>query len=126
MLVLLSCCLLTHTQRRTAKYAPPPTVTSTAKPAPSVATKSTLPVVTKQKDSSAPTQPSGTPGDTGSGRSTPQPTPSTSTLKRSDSKAGAKKDKTAGNFFKSFAKAKPKSKEADKSAESTPAPPDDG
>jgi DNA polymerase delta subunit 3 len=47
-------------------------------------------------------------------------------LKRSDSKSGAKKNQTAGDLFKSFAKAKPKAKEAEKSQEPTPAPADDG
>lgn len=58
-------------------------------------------------------------------QSTSQPAGATSTLKRSDSKPGAKKDKTAGDIFKSFAKAKAKPKE-DKSKESTPAPVEDG
>lgn len=58
-------------------------------------------------------------------QSTSQPAGTTSTLKRSDSKPAAKKDKTAGDIFKSFAKAKAKPKE-DKSKESTPAPVEDG
>jgi DNA polymerase delta subunit 3 len=64
--------------------------------------------------------------ETASVRSTPQSSAGTSTLKRSDSKSGTKKNQTAGDLFKSFAKAKPKAKEADKSQESTPAPADDG
>lgn len=56
--------------------------------------------------------------DNTSGRSTPQPS---STLKRTDSKSGAKKSQSAGDLFKSFAKSKPKTKDAEKSKESTPA-----
>jgi DNA polymerase delta subunit 3 len=59
-----------------------------------------------------------------SGRSTPQPGPAAS-LKRSDSKSNLKKEKNVGDLFKSFAKAKPKAKGADKSTESTPAPTED-
>ncbi|KAF2658783.1 hypothetical protein K491DRAFT_766477 [Lophiostoma macrostomum CBS 122681] len=61
--------------------------------------------------------------DTGSGRSTPQPIPAGGTLKKSDSRSNMKKDKS--DIFKSFAKAKPKQKEAAKSKDSTPAPPED-
>lgn len=53
------------------------------------------------------------PGESKSGRSTPQQGP-TSSLKRSDSKTKAKKDTSAGDLFKSFAKAKPKVKDVEK------------
>lgn len=45
-------------------------------------------------------------------------------MKKSDSKVPLKRN--ASDIFKSFAKAKPKAKEAEKSKESTPAPPEDG
>lgn len=112
--------MLTTLQRRTAKYAPPPTATSTTKSAPKVAAKPAPSATVKQKDSPALTRTGSASEDNASGRSTPQPTSSTSTLKRSDSKSGATKDKTAGDIFKSFAKSKAKPKE------STPAPIEDG
>lgn len=59
--------------------------------------------------------------DNAASRSTPQSTASNATLKRSDSKSGNKKSQSAGDLFKSFAKAKPKSKDAEKSKESIPA-----
>jgi DNA polymerase delta subunit 3 len=61
-----------------------------------------------------------------SGQSTPQSSAGVSVLKRSDSKSAIRKSQTAGALFKSFAKAKPKAKDAEKSQDSTSAPPDDG
>ncbi|CAG5161186.1 uncharacterized protein ALTATR162_LOCUS5977 [Alternaria atra] len=115
-----------HIKRRTAKYAPP---TASSKPAANLVIKSTAKATTtlgaKEKEKSASTQRGSTSEDNTSGRSTPQPSAAPSTLKRSDSKSGAKKDKATGDLFKSFAKAKPKAKEAEKSKESTPAPVED-
>lgn len=51
-----------------------------------------------------------------SGWSTPQSSAGAS-LKKSDSKSNLKKDKSVGDIFKSFAKAKPKAKEAEKAKE---------
>ncbi|KAL6710288.1 hypothetical protein ACN47E_009234 [Coniothyrium glycines] len=114
-----------YIKRRTAKYAPPPVAASTTKSAPKVVAKPAAAPTTKNTDSPAPTRPDSASGDNASGRSTPQPGPGPSTLKRSDSKSGLKKDKTVGDIFKSFAKSKVKSKEETKSEESTPAPVDD-
>jgi DNA polymerase delta subunit 3 len=80
----------------------------------------------KVKDTTAPARKGSASEENTSGRSTPQPSAGVSTLKRSDSKSGTKKNQSAGDLFKSFAKAKPKTKEVEKSRESTPAPPDDG
>lgn len=116
-------------QRRTRKSVPPastsaskPAAKSAAKPAakPSTATQP------KPNEAAAPARRGSASEDNTSGRSTPRSSAGTSTLKRSDSKSGAKKSQTAGDLFKSFAKAKPKAKEADRSQESTPAPPEDG
>lgn len=105
-------------QRRTAKYAPPAAASSSkvsakpaSKPAEKPASKPAATLGTKDKESTE---------ENASGRSTPQSSAGTSTLKRSDSKPGAKKDKASSDIFKSFAKAKPKAKE------STPAPVEDG
>ncbi|KAH7395191.1 DNA polymerase subunit Cdc27 [Phaeosphaeria sp. MPI-PUGE-AT-0046c] len=112
-----------HIKRRTGKGVPPAAATS--KPAPksdakppakaAIASQPKKDVATLVRQGSAPE-------DNTSGRSTPQPS---NTLKRSDSKSGAKKSQTAGDLFKSFAKSKPKSKDAEKSKESTPAPDDE-
>ncbi|EMD86266.1 hypothetical protein COCC4DRAFT_39394 [Bipolaris maydis ATCC 48331] len=106
-----------YIKRRTAKYAPPTATNSSkasakpaSKPAEKPASKPAATVGTKDKESTE---------ENASGRSTPQPSASASTLKRSDSKSGAKKDKASSDIFKSFAKAKPKAKE------STPAPVED-
>lgn len=106
-----------YIKRRTAKYAPPTAANSSkasAKPASKPVEKSTdkpaATLGTKDKESTE---------ENASGRSTPQPSAGASTLKRSDSKSGAKKDKASSDIFKSFAKAKPKAKE------STPAPVED-
>ena len=88
-------------------------------------TKAAISLSMKGKESSTSTR-RGSASDNTSGRSTPQPSAGSATLKRSDSKSGAKKDKATGDLFKSFAKAKPKAKEAEKSQESTPAPVEDG
>lgn len=100
-------------QRRTAKFAPPATsakAKSVAKPAPAPVKKETAP---------APVRRGSTSEDNTSGRSTPQPAAVTASLKRSDSKSGAKKNQNAGQLFKSFAKTKPKTVE-------TPPPVEDG
>ncbi|EUC42308.1 hypothetical protein COCMIDRAFT_103875 [Bipolaris oryzae ATCC 44560] len=106
-----------YIKRRTAKYAPPAAATSSkasakpaSKPAEKPASKPAVTLGTKDKESTE---------ENVSGRSTPQPSAGASTLKRSDSKPGAKKDKASSDIFKSFAKAKPKAKE------STPAPVED-
>ncbi|KAI4961350.1 hypothetical protein J4E86_000378 [Alternaria arbusti] len=115
-----------HIKRRTAKYAPP---TATSKPAAKTITKpagkGSFAFATKEKETSASTRRGSASEDNTSGRSTPQPSAGSTTLKRSDSKSGAKKDKATSDLFKSFAKAKPKAKEAEKSQESTPAPVED-
>lgn len=112
-------------QRRTAKYAPPAPV-ATAKPSVKPAAKPAQTLVAKQKDASAAARGGSASEDNNSGRSTPQPSAGTSTLKRTDSKSGIKKDKTAGDIFKSFAKSKAKPKEAEKVKEATPASVEDG
>lgn len=115
--------MLTSSQRRTRKGAPP-IAAATSKPAPKPTTMppAKAPAATQsKKDVAAPARQGSASEDNTSGRSTPQPS---STLKRSDSKSGAKKSQTAGDLFKSFAKSKPKAKEAEKSKESTPAPED--
>lgn len=102
----------------------PPAAAATSKSAAKPATKpAAKAAVTTQpkKDVPALVRQGSAVEDKTSARSTPQPP---STLKRSDSKSGAKKSQTAGDLFKSFAKSKPKSKEAEKSKESTPAPED--
>ncbi|KAG9193116.1 hypothetical protein G6011_03151 [Alternaria panax] len=115
-----------HVKRRTAKYAPPAASSKpAAKPVTKPAVKATIALGTKEKESSASTRRGSASEDNTSARSTPQPSAGSTTLKRSDSKSGAKKDKATGDLFKSFAKAKPKAKEPDKSQESTPAPAED-
>ncbi|KAF2129524.1 hypothetical protein P153DRAFT_366912 [Dothidotthia symphoricarpi CBS 119687] len=117
-----------HVKRRTVKYAPPaaaPAPKTAATPAAKPLAKSIVVAQTKKKEPSAPASKGSVSGDNTSGRSTPQPAPGPSTLRRSDSKSGAKKDTAAGDIFKSFAKAKAKPKEAAKSKESTPAPVED-
>ncbi|OAG10063.1 uncharacterized protein CC84DRAFT_1138243 [Paraphaeosphaeria sporulosa] len=104
-----------YIKRRTTKYAPAmakPTTKATVKAtaavsAPNEGSKQG-PAVAARKES--------TPEESKSGRSTPQPGP-TASLKRSDSKTMTKKDASVGNLFKSFAKAKPKAKEAEKPIE---------
>jgi hypothetical protein len=103
-------------QRRTRTSAIPAAASTSkpaAKPATKPAAKPDLAPQPKTKLPAAPTRTSST--STG-----------TSTLKRSDSNLGAKKSQSAGDLFKSFAKSKPKAKEADASQESTPAPAEDG
>ena len=115
-------------KRRTAKYALPAAsskldVVETRVPKP--AAKSDAAAQAKESEQPAPARKGSVPENT-SGRSTPQPPASTSALKRSDSKSGIKKDKTAGDIFKSFAKAKSKPKEGEKSQASKPALVEDG
>lgn len=118
-------------QRRTAKYAPPPATSvsatkSSAKPA---AAPTAKPPVAAQlrKEASTSSRRGSASEDNASGRSTPQPAAAPSSLKRSDStKSVGTKNKTAGDIFKSFAKAKAKPKDAAKSNDSTPAPTQDG
>ncbi|XPS99647.1 hypothetical protein M3J09_008819 [Ascochyta lentis] len=114
-----------YIKRRTAKYAPP-AVAAAAKPADKPAMKPTAkPPVAAQlrKDASTSSCRGSASEDNASGRSTPQPAGAPATLKRSDStKSAGTKNKTAGDIFKSFAKAKAKPKDAAKSNESTPAP----
>ncbi|KAF2031566.1 hypothetical protein EK21DRAFT_62966 [Setomelanomma holmii] len=127
-----------YIKRRTAKFAPPPTTTAkfappptttaakpAAKAAPTPASKCALGTHPKPKETSATAHRGSTSENNIFNRSTPQPSAGPATLKRSDSKSGTKKSQTAGDLFKSFAKVKPKTKEADRSQESTPAPPED-
>ncbi|CAI9628279.1 dna polymerase subunit cdc27 protein [Alternaria burnsii] len=111
-----------HIKKRTAKYAPS---TASSKPATNSVmmpvTKAAISLSMKGKESSTSTRRGSASEDNTSDRSTPQPSAGSTTLKRGDSKSGAKKDKATGDLFKSFAKAKPKAKEAEKSQESTPA-----
>ncbi|KAJ4990347.1 DNA polymerase subunit cdc27 [Stagonosporopsis vannaccii] len=114
-----------YIKRRTAKYAPPP---ASAVPAKAAAKPTAKPPVATQlrKEASTISRRGSASEDNTSGRSTPQPGAPLSTLKRSDStKSIGTKNKTAGDIFKSFAKAKTKPKDAAKSNESTPAPVED-
>ena len=97
-------------------------VKSVAKPD----TKTTATIRAKENEAPAPPRRGSASEDNVSGRSTPQPATGPTTLKKQDSKSGAKKDKATSDIFKSFAKAKSKPKEAEKSKESTPAPVEDG
>ncbi|KAH8728676.1 DNA polymerase subunit Cdc27 [Phaeosphaeriaceae sp. PMI808] len=112
-----------YVKRRTAKFTPPTTLTSkpTVKPVP----KPDPVFKTKAKDVTIPTRGGTTSEGNASNRSTPQSSAGSGTLKRSDSKSGARKSQTAGDLFKSFAKAKPKAKDANASKESTPVPLED-
>ncbi|KAF1839527.1 hypothetical protein BDW02DRAFT_593872 [Decorospora gaudefroyi] len=110
-----------HIKRRTGKWTGP-VVTSTSKSASTPAVTSFAKLGAKEKGASAPASRGGASEDSTSGRSTPQLSAAPSTLKRTDSKSGKNKDRTAGDIFKSFAKAKAKPQEADKSKGSTPAP----
>ncbi|KAJ8112999.1 hypothetical protein OPT61_g4768 [Boeremia exigua] len=114
-------------ERRTAKYAPPPpaaaadsakaAVKPTAKPPAAAQLRQEAPTLSRKES---------VPEDNASGRSTPQPGAIPNTLKRSDSvKSAGTKNKTAGDIFKSFAKAKAKPKDAAKSKDSTPTALDD-
>ncbi|KAJ4351723.1 uncharacterized protein N0V89_007066 [Didymosphaeria variabile] len=102
-----------YIKRRTTKYNP-----AIAKSAPKVTAKPTAAAhVAKEEKKEAPSaaaRTESTSEDSKSGPSTPQPGPKAS-LKRSDSKTKAKKDTSAGDLFKSFAKTKPKAKEAEES-----------
>ncbi|PSN62087.1 hypothetical protein BS50DRAFT_603630 [Corynespora cassiicola Philippines] len=111
-----------YIKKRAAKVTPSASksvTTSTtkpiAKPATKAAEKPVAAPVTKEK-----------PSDDGtSGQKTAQPKSAGGTLKRSDSKTNAKKEKVVGDIFKSFQKAKAKPKEAAKSKEPSPAPEED-
>ncbi|KAF2682124.1 hypothetical protein K458DRAFT_420066 [Lentithecium fluviatile CBS 122367] len=108
-----------YIKRRTTKYNPvPPKVPAkpTVKPTHAAA-------AVKKEDASGLKRKGSVSEDNTSGQSTPQSGPVS--LKKSDSKSNLKKDKSVGDLFKSFAKAKPKAKEAEKSKESTPAPVED-
>jgi DNA polymerase delta subunit 3 len=111
-------------QRRTTKYAPPAGTAKSQPVAPKSAANHT-PVTQPKKENSLPSRKGSASETSTPGQSASQSAPTVGTLKRSDSKSGAKKDKTAGDIFKSFAKAKAKPKE-DKPKESTPAPVEDG
>ncbi|KAL1652973.1 hypothetical protein SLS61_004594 [Didymella pomorum] len=118
-----------YIKRRTAKYAPPPAAAAPAKSVakPNIKPSAKPPVAAqlKKETSTASRRGSGS-EDNASGRSTPQSAAAPSALKRSDStKSTGTKNKTAGDIFKSFAKAKAKPKDAAKSKESTPAPAQD-
>ena len=93
-----------HVKLRTMKNK-----AAAAKPAPKTA--ATAKEAKKEVAAAAPRKESPAQEENKSGRSTPQPGPAA--LKRSDSKTKAKKDTSTGDLFKSFAKAKPKAKEAE-------------
>ncbi|KAF1846787.1 uncharacterized protein K460DRAFT_367533 [Cucurbitaria berberidis CBS 394.84] len=116
-----------YIKRRTAKYTPLTSSLNSNAIAKHVATPPVKPdAMAQAKESEKPVlSRKGSGVENTSGRSTPQPAASTSTLKRSDSKSGIKKDKTAGDIFKSFAKSKSKPKEAEKPQESASAPIED-
>ncbi|KAF2121517.1 DNA polymerase subunit Cdc27 [Lophiotrema nucula] len=106
-----------YIKRRTAKFAPPPAAAASASKAPA---KPTAAMSAKEKEKAG-LERRGSVSDANTlGRSTPQPTSASNTIKKSDSKPSLKRDKS--DIFKSFAKSKPKAKEAEKSKESTPAP----
>ncbi|KAF1944353.1 hypothetical protein EJ02DRAFT_341034 [Clathrospora elynae] len=117
-----------HIKRRTAKYAPPAAASAPKPVAKPVAKTATNPIAKlgAKKEAPAQARKGSASDDNTSERSTAQPPAGPSTLKRTDSKSGAKKDKSAGDIFKSFAKAKAKPKEAERSKESTPAPLENG
>lgn len=105
----------------------PPPASASAKAA-AVKPTAKPPVATQlRKEASTSSRRGSVSEDNASGRSTPQTVAPSATLKRSDStKSVGTKHKTAGDIFKSFAKAKAKPKDAAKSNESTPAPVEDG
>lgn len=83
------------------------------KAAPTAITKPSLAVTASKKEAvSAPAHQGSASDDKKSARSAPGP--AAPSLKRSDSKSNVKIEKSAGDIFKSFAKAKPKAKAADK------------
>ncbi|KAF2800114.1 hypothetical protein K505DRAFT_264560 [Melanomma pulvis-pyrius CBS 109.77] len=112
-----------YIKRRVAKYSPPLPATA-SKAAPKPAPKPSVTTQPKGNDVAGLVRRGSASEDNTSGRSTPQPTVGASnTLKKSDSKVPLKRN--VSDIFKSFAKAKPKAKEAEKSKETTPAPPED-
>jgi DNA polymerase delta subunit 3 len=113
-----------YVKKRVAKFAPAPP-SAAAKVPPKPAAKPSAAAQPKEKEATAARRGS-VPGDNTSERSTPQPTVvAPKTVKKTDSKVNLKR--STSDIFKSFAKSKPpKAKEADKSKESTPAPPEDG
>lgn len=103
---------LMYFKRRTTKHTP-----TAAKSAPKPTVKPTAAAKEAKKEAPAPAaQKESPPEDTKSNHATPQPGPA-ATLKRSDSKSKPRKDTSAGDLFKSFAKAKPKAKEPEKPKE---------
>lgn len=100
-----------YIKRRTTKYNPAPPKAA-AKPT----VKPTSAASAAKKEISDSKAKGKEPDENKSGRSTPQPG-APAPLKRSDSKSNLKRDKSVGDIFKSFAKAKPKAKAADKAAE---------
>ncbi|KAF2188172.1 hypothetical protein K469DRAFT_737542 [Zopfia rhizophila CBS 207.26] len=110
-----------YIKRRTAKFAPPPS--AAPKSAPKTAVKPSAAGPSKEKETAATATRGSTSEDNTSARSTPQSSSGSNTLKKSDSKSNLKRDRS--DIFRSFAKAKAKPKEAEKSKESTPAPPED-
>ena len=103
---------LMYFKRRTTKHTP-----AAAKSAPKPTVKPTAAAKEANKEAPAPAAQKESPlEDTKSNRATPQPGPA-ATLKRADSKSKLKKDASAGDLFKSFAKAKPKAKEPEKPKE---------
>ncbi|KAJ4301437.1 hypothetical protein N0V90_003529 [Kalmusia sp. IMI 367209] len=101
-----------YVKRRTTHYTP-----AGPRSAPKATVKPTAAVKEEKKEAKvAPAKKGSAPEENKSGRSTPQPGAAPS-LKRSDSKSNLKKEQSAGDLFKSFAKAKPKAKEAEKSKE---------
>ncbi|KAF2473939.1 uncharacterized protein BDR25DRAFT_332677 [Lindgomyces ingoldianus] len=101
--------------RRIAKFAPAPV------PA---ASKPTVSALSKEEEAKLLARRGSVSEDNTSAMSTPQPTPSSSALKKSNSRPNLKRDNS--DIFKSFAKAKAKPKAAEKLKEPTPPPVEDG
>ncbi|KAH7115980.1 DNA polymerase subunit Cdc27 [Dendryphion nanum] len=119
-----------YIKRRTAKFVPKPTAAAskytaqpTVKPAAKPASKPNAASIFGSKAQATSVKKGGKSEDDGSDRSAPPPAAAVNTLKKSDSKPNLKREKSS--ILNSFAKAKPKAKEAEKSKESTPAPPED-
>ncbi|KAF2265785.1 hypothetical protein CC78DRAFT_578958 [Lojkania enalia] len=109
-----------YIKKRTAKYTP--ALTTTQKPASEAAAKPAA-TPTIKKEAASPERRGTVLEDNTLGRSTSQPASASNVLKKSNSKPNLKRD--TSDIFKSFAKAKPKAKDAEESKESTPAPPED-
>ncbi|KAL5113974.1 hypothetical protein ACEQ8H_008156 [Pleosporales sp. CAS-2024a] len=101
-----------HIKRRTARSAHLQAASTTSRPTTKPFAKTGIIAPVNRKD--------GAPNDIVSNQSTPRSSAGTPSLKRFESKSSTK-SQTAGDLFKSFAKAKPLVKDVAKSKESTPA-----